>query len=210
MLHNINIFIHVLFGLTAIGIGIMPYISKKGGQQHRRFGCLFLILMAVVIITALNGVLLFRDRPFLTVVTFQSFYMSYSGFRVLKTKENGFEWVDFLVMLLVGMVGIGFMIKMKSANIVWNAGIVYYLLGYLFLVIAFDMLRFLKPNLIKSKRFWIYDHTYKMTSAFTALFSAGVGTVLSGWEPYSQIVPAMLGTSWLVFCLIYFPRQVRY
>jgi len=209
MLHNINIIVHITAGIIAILIGIIPYISQKGGKKHRQYGYIFLGLMAIVIITALNGVVFFRDRPFLTVVTFQSFYFSYSGFRVIKTKEKGAELADFLVMLLVAIVGVSFLWKVKDANVLWNKAVVYYLLGYLFLIITFDLLRYFLPNLIKSKRFWLYEHIYKMTGAFTALFSAGMGTVLSNWQPYNQIIPAVFGTFWLVFCLIYFPRRVE-
>ena len=210
MLHNINIIIHVLFGITAILIGIIPYATQKGGKKHRFFGRIFIVLMAFVIITALNGVLFFRDRPFLTVVTFQSFYFTYSGFRILKTKEKGFQRQDFIVMLLVSIVAGLFLLNLKTANILWHASIVYYILAYLLLVIAFDILRFFVPGLIKNKSFWIYDHIFKMTGAFVALISAGVGTVLAGWEPYNQILPAVLGTIWLVFCLVYFPRKARH
>ena len=87
--------------------------------------------------------------------------------------------------------------------------IIYYLLIYLFLIISFDLLRFFFPNLIRMRGFWLYEHIYKITGAFTALVSAGVGTVFASWEPYNQIVPAALSTFWLIFCLIYFTRPKR-
>jgi len=100
MLQNINIFTHILFGTIAIFIGLVPYFTQKGGHYHRLFGRIFLGLMAIVIITALNGVLFFRDRPFLTIVTLLSLYTSYSGYRVLKTKDAGFMRQDFAVRLI--------------------------------------------------------------------------------------------------------------
>lgn len=209
MLHNINIIIHIIAGVIAIGIGIIPYVSQKGGKIHRRYGYIFLGLMAIVILTALNGVIFFRDRPFLTVVTFQSFYFSYSGFRVIKTKEKGAALIDFLVMLLVAAIGISFLLKVRDANVLWNKAVVYYLLVYLLLILSFDLLRYFLPKLIRAKRFWLYEHIFKMTGAFTALFSAGMGTVLADWQPYNQIIPAIAGTFWLVFCLIYFPRLMK-
>ncbi|MEL6718960.1 MAG: hypothetical protein AAFO82_14285 [Bacteroidota bacterium] len=209
MLHNINIITHIMAGIIAILIGIIPYISEKGGKTHRRYGFIFLGLMGIVVLTALNGVIFFRDRPFLTVVTFQSFYFSYSGFRVTRTKEKGVSLIDFLVMILVAVIGISFLLKVKDANVLWNKAVVYYLLIYLFLIISFDLLRYFLPNLIRSKRFWLYEHIYKMTGAFTALFSAGMGTVFASWEPFNQIIPAVLGTFWLIFCLVYFPKRLK-
>ncbi len=209
MLHSINIFIHVLFGIIAIFIAIIPYASEKGGIVHRRYGRIFLFLIAVVVLTALNGVLFFRDRPFLTVVTLLSFYTSYSGYRVLKTKEKGFQSIDFGVMLLVFSIALYFVYNIKTANLLWDKKVIYYLLGYVFAIVGFDILRFFLPNLITIKKFWLYEHIYKITASFTALISAGIGTVFSAWKPYNQIVPAILSTFWLLFCLIYFPKKER-
>ena len=209
MLHSINIFIHILAGIIAIIIALFAYSSTKGGQQHKRYGRLFLWLMAVVTLTAMNGVFFFIDRPFLTVVTFLAFYTSYSGYRVLKTKETGFQTIDFLVMLLVFAISISFVVRMESASIMWNTKIVYYLLSYVLLIVAFDMCRFFFPNWIPLSRFWLHDHIFKMTASFTALISAGAGTVLASYDPWNQIIPAIFGTLWLVFCLVYFPRKMK-
>ena len=209
MIHSINIFVHILTGTIAIIIALLAYSSTKGGKRHARYGRIFLWLMAIVILTALNGVLFFRDRPFLTVVTFLAFYTSYSGYRVLKIKEIGFQLIDFLVMLLVFGIGISFVVRMESANIVWNAKVVYYLLGYVLLIVAFDMSRYFFPNWIPLSKYWLYDHIYKMTGSFSALISAGAGTVFANYEPWNQIMPAIFGTVWLVFCLVYFPKTVR-
>jgi len=209
MIHHANIIIHVLAGIIAMLIGVGAYASAKGGNTHKRFGRWFLYLMAVVIVTALNGVIFFRDRPFLTVVTFLSFYMAYSGFRVLKTKDKGFARVDFLVMIVVLVILGLFVNNFRSANILWNPFVVYYLSAYLGLVLLFDISRFLKPNLIRNPRFWLYDHIWKMTGAFSALISAGAGTVFSEYEPLNQIVPAVVTSIWLIFCLVYFPKKMK-
>jgi len=153
MLQNINIFIHILFGIIAIFIGLAPYFTEKGGYYHRLFGRIFLGLIAVVIITAFNGVIFFRDRPFLTIVTLLSFYTSYSGYRVLKTRETGFMRQDFAVMLLVIGIAFYFVAHFQTANILWHVSVVYYLLSYVFIIVGFDMIRYFFPNLIQNKRF---------------------------------------------------------
>jgi len=209
MLHNINISIHILFGTIAIFIGLAPYFTKKGGRYHRLFGRIFLGLMAIVIITALNGVIFFRDRPFLTIVTLLSFYTSYSGYRVLKTRETGFTLQDFMVMLLVIGMAFYFVAHFQTANILWHASVVYYLLSYVFIIVGFDLIRYFFPTFIPIKKFWLYEHIYKMTASFTALVSAGAGTIFAAYEPYNQIIPAMFSTVWLIFCLLYFPRKMK-
>lgn len=209
MLQSINIFIHILFGIIAIFIGLAPYFTEKGGANHRLFGRIFLGLMAIVIITALNGVIFFRDRPFLTIVTLLSFYTSYSGYRVLKTKEAGFMLQDFVVMLLVIGMALYFVAHFKTANILWHASVVYYLLGYVFVIVGFDIIRYFFPSLIQIKGFWLYEHIYKMTASFSALISAGLGTVFAAYEPYNQIIPAIFSTILLIFCLLYFPKRMK-
>ena len=96
---------------------------------------------------------------------------------------------------------------MREATILWNQNIVVYLLFYTCLILGFDLLRWLYPRLITNKRFWIYDHLYRITGAFTSLVSAGTGTVLAGLEPWNQVIPAILGTFWLIFCLFWFPNR---
>lgn len=212
MLHNLNILIHVMAGILGIVVGIMAYASPKGGRQHAQWGKIFLYLMALVILTALIGTLFFVIQPFLTVVTFQSFYYSYFGYRVLQTKDRRFSRFDFMVMLLVFTIIGAFLSKLYLDNsiIVWNRSVVSYMLLYIGTIVCFDMLRYLFPRHLKMpKGFWLYDHVFKMTSAFVALVSAGVGSVLVAWEPFNQIIPAALGTQWLIFCLIYYPRALK-
>lgn len=209
MLHQLNIIIHVLAGIIAMGFGVAAYANYKGGAGHRRSGQYFLGFMAVVILTAVNGVLNFVDRPFLSVVTLQSAYLAWSGWRAVKRKAKPLNRGDLLLIIIASIFVVRFFWIMQSANIVWNQGVVWYLLLYLVAILSFDLLRYLKPKLVASPRFWIYDHLFRMTGAFTALVSAGVGTVMGDWGAWSQIVPASLGTLWLFFALVYFPKRIK-
>lgn len=52
-------------------------------------------------------------------------------------------------------------------------------LPQILLVIIYDFLRYLIPkNSYRKHRIWLYEHIYKMTSAFSAILSAFTGTVL--------------------------------
>jgi len=162
-----------------------------------------------VVATALIGVLFFVNRPFLTVVSLQSAYFSWFGWRAVQLKGQPFNRWDGLALLFIIGMGIRFLFHINNEQVLWNANIVRYILIYLFLFVGFDLFRFLFPKLIRHPRLWLFDHIYKMTSAFGALVSAGMGTVLKHWEPYNQIVPAIATTAWLVFCLIYFTRRAN-
>lgn len=209
MLHQINIFLHVFAGTLGILIGILVYRSKKGGANHLKFGRVFLYLMGVVILSALIGTTFFRDRPFLTVISLTSLYTTVSGFRVLKTRTKGFTIWDAAGMLLIAGIAIAFIINLESARILWHKSIIYYTLGSLLAIITFDLIRFFRPKLISYPYFWVYDHTYRMSSSFAGLISAGGGTIMSdmGLGDYTQIIPANLATLWLIFAMFYFPRR---
>ncbi|MEM1328530.1 MAG: hypothetical protein AAGI23_21420 [Bacteroidota bacterium] len=119
MLHQVNLLFHVIAAVSAIIVGVIAYAARKGGKGHAISGRLFLLFMGIVIITALNGVLFFVDRPFLTVVTFQSFYLSYSGYRVLKVRRTGMKWFDVGVILSV----LGVIISLAQYDFQWlNCG----------------------------------------------------------------------------------------
>jgi hypothetical protein len=207
-MHQINIFLHILAGIVAIFFGVLAFVSTKGGQGHRKNGYRFMAFMSVVVFTAAMGVIVFVDRPFLAVVTLQSAYMTFSGFRAIRRKDNGPAIPDWIA-LIIGITIVGFFLyQFQEANLVWNRGIIYYILGYTMLVLLVDLVRLSRPQWFRHTRYWLYDHIFKMTSAFVALVSAGAGTVLVDYAPWHQIGPAVLGTLWLVFCLLYYPRRM--
>jgi uncharacterized membrane protein len=204
MLHHLNIFLHVLAGSLALIVGLIPFFSKKGNSTHQKYGRYFLYLMAVTIATAVIGVLFFRSRPFLTIVTLQSAYMSFAGYRVLKTKNDGPAWPDLIAtLILVGMAG-RFLFLIGTQAALWHQSVVLYLIGFLFTVAIYDLLRFVIPRLA---RYWLLEHLFKMTSAYIALFSAFAGTVLAAWQPYSQIIPSIIGSLWIITAVWYYARK---
>ena len=205
MFHDLNIIIHVSCGTIALIIGLIPYLTQKGGKAHRKYGRLFLLLMLVVITTAIIGLLFFRDRPFLTVVTMLSFYTAFGGYRALKYREQGPGWGELLVTLLAISCALWFLVGTSEGRVLWHSSVVNILLGYLLLWCIYDLLRFI--GVIKRPGIWLPEHVLKMTSAYYALFSAATGTVLSAWEPWNQIIPAIVGTLLYVVILVYFFRR---
>lgn len=74
----------------------------------------------------------------------------------------------------------------------WHTSVVVYLLVILLMVGCYDLLRFF--HVLHWPNAWIHEHYLKMTSAYSALFSADMGTLMVDMEPYSQIVPLGVGT----------------
>ncbi|MCA6073762.1 DUF2306 domain-containing protein [Fulvivirga sedimenti] len=192
--HTLNIYLHVLSGSIALLLGSIALLSKKGGKLHRRAGRLFLKVISVVIVTGLLGVFIFGRNTFLLVITVLSGYVAYSGFRVLKLKNNQVNITDILVGILTLMVLVYFLYYFREIGMIWSPVIIYSTVGALLVVIIYDFCKYLIPQSTYSeKRIWLYEHIYKMTSAFAALLSAFTGTVLDQYQPYSQFLPSVLG-----------------
>ncbi len=206
MFQQINILTHIIAGSLALLIGLIPIFTQKGGTAHRRYGQLFLVFMFITILTATIGALFFRSRPFLTVITLQSGYLSFTGYRILRTKTNGPTYLDLLASIFLLFVAGRFLFKMGGSEVVWHQSVVLYLLGFLFVVGGYDVLRFFWRGLA---RYWLMEHIFKMTAAYIALFSAFAGTVLAAWQPYSQLLPSVIGTIWIFSTMWYYSRKGR-
>ncbi len=205
-LHKVNIGIHVISGMIALMLGITALSTLKGGKAHRKSGMLFLCFLTIVVVTGLFGVLIFEVNQFLLVITILSGYNAYSGIRVLHNKTNQVNRQDILVALLSASSGIYFLYYMKSIGMVWSPTIIYATLSALFLVIAYDLLRYLIPK-DNYKNLWLYEHIYKMISAFTALLAAATGTIYDDYHPYSQTLPSVFGTLLAIGFIVYFYRR---
>jgi hypothetical protein len=148
----------------------------KGGKQHRRWGKVYFWLMAAVAATALV-LSLYRPILFLTLVAVFSFYMAFSGYRVLfrKHPDHGekakfVDWTGALLMLAAGVLLI--VLGLVRPTALWSR---LWLVAIAFGVIAtFFGLRDMKSFLgrAKDKNFWWYDHMGGMIGSYIAAVSA--------------------------------------
>ena len=136
LLHNTNIIAHVLFGSIALCLGLIALLSKKGKTLHTKSGNLFLICLIVVITTGLVGVFIFKRNSFLLVITVLSGYLGFSGYRVLKYKNNQPKLLDIAVALLTLASVSYFLYYFKSIGMIWSPIIIYSTVGYLLFMIA--------------------------------------------------------------------------
>jgi len=204
--HTANVAVHVSFGTICLLLGLFSLVTTKGGRQHIRVGRYFLASLAVVIATAIVGVLAFGFRAFLGVITILAAYEAYSGYRALKVRSTG----PLLQDAAASVAGIGaavlFVVYLHSVHIPWAPVVIYSTLGTLVLVAGYDLVRFAFPK-DWFQRTWYYEHLVKMIGAYTAVVSAFSGTVLEKWQPYSQILPSILGLAAVLGFIIYFRRR---
>ena len=192
-LHHINIVIHVTSGSLALLTGLVILLINKGKDTHRLLGKVFLALMCITVATGLVGVFVFGRNTFLLVITLLSGYMAFSGYRAVKYKSNKPQLLDVIIALLaIGSVAY-FLYYFKSIGMIWSPVIIYSTVGYLVMMVVYDLVRYLLSARLYSK-LWMHEHILKMVSAFSGLLSAFAGTVFSNYQPYSQFLPSVLGS----------------
>ncbi|MBW1294854.1 hypothetical protein [Aquimarina litoralis] len=214
--HKLNILLHIITGSLALILGVIALITIKGGKTHNKTGRYFLKLILIVIITGLMGVFVFGRNTFLLVITVLSGYVSFSGYRILLHKSNTPKKIDILAAIISLLVLAYFLYYFKSIGMIWSPIVIYSTVGALLFVITYDFLRYLIPTKkYKKHRIWIYEHIYKMISAFSALLSAFSGTVFEKYQPHSQYIPSALSILLVIVFMIYvyknglrkFPKQ---
>ena len=94
-------------GLTLISGLMAAFIGKKGNKLHKQVGRVFLWSMLWIFISALLIISLLRFNFFLLIIAVFSFYMSFSGIRVLKIKKDGivkwYDWTASIITILFGL-----------------------------------------------------------------------------------------------------------
>ena len=191
-LHTVNIIVHILFGTIGLLIGLVALVYQNQPRQHIRYGRYFLYILTVVVATAFIGIIFFRSNPFLLILTLLSGYVGYSGYRAVRLREQQTSSVDMLLAISALLTGTLYIRSMQLAGGNWSPTVVYPTLSALVFVACYDLVKhfWLFQRL---KTWWLYEHIYKMVSAYSAIASAFAGTVLSHYQPYSQILPSALG-----------------
>lgn len=206
--HFLNIMIHVVSGTLALLIGSIILIRKKGTLFHKKAGFWFAVLMACIFITGVAGVIIFKRNLFLLVITVLVGYNTYSGIRIVKIKSNVLYGKDILAMIAAVAITLYFLYYLQSVGLYWNPVIIYSTVGYLFLVILYDIGRYCIPEK-RYQNLWLYEHSCKLISALGGLFSAFAGTVLPQYKPYSQILPSLVMTLVMIFFVIKLYREQK-
>lgn len=198
MIHTLNIFTHVGAGTLALLLGLLALVYQNKASQHSRFGRYFLYALTVVVATAFIGILFFRSNPFLLMLTLLGGYVGYSGYRAVRLREQQTSVLDVSMSVFVLVAGGLYLRSLQVGDSNWSPVVVYSTLLALVLVAGYDLIKhfWLYKRL---RTWWLYEHIYKMLSAYSAILSAFSGTVFSQYKPYSQILPSALCVSAIVY-----------
>src|SRR6202789_1093318 len=80
--------VHIGCGFGSFLLAPVALATAKGGKQHMRWGMVYLWCMGLVAATALP-MALFRPVLFLALVAILSFYLAFTGYRVLTLRGGG-------------------------------------------------------------------------------------------------------------------------
>ena len=196
---------HVIAGISSLLMGLASaFIGKKGGKLHRQLGKIFFWSMFWVFVSAMLIISFVRFNSFLMVIAVFSFYMAFSGYRVLKIKKTmkvaAIDWIAAVVTILFGLtmfgMGINYLIQSDFSSV----------LGYLSLFFGFftaqtgwENYRGFKKLAEAEKMWWWFAHMNSMSGSLIASITAFLvqnGRIFNlpsemGWIPW--VLPAIVG-----------------
>jgi uncharacterized membrane protein len=98
------------------------------------------------------------------------------------------------------------LIAMGPSTPSFTPAIGYSAIGFVTLLCCYDLSRFAWQELWKRK-VWPIDHGLKMVGFYFALVSAAAGNLLRDFQPWSQLIPSVIGVIALtIFAAFYFRR----
>jgi uncharacterized membrane protein len=202
-LHLLNIGVHILAGSAAIVLGLYLLGKPKDAILHRKRGRVFVLLTAVVCLSAAIGNAVFRFMPLFAVLTVLVSYQLLSGWHVIYTRTKGPDALDagmllgavLLSAVLVRRLFLDGAMAGASASVMWST------LAALALLLAYDAARWLFPRRWHAT-LWRYEHIYKILGCLFGMLSAAVGNTVRVGQPWSQLGPSVLGLVAVAWCML--------
>lgn len=207
--HTLNVWVHIAAGASGLVVGAVPLLTRKGGFAHRRAGKIFVTISAIALSTALIGDIFYDPPAPLIAASLAAGYQYLSSLRALHLRERGPGWID----AALAFAGLGacaaLLVFMGPGTPSWTPALGYSIVGAVATVSLYDLSRHLwRDAWLKHAR--PLDHGLKMTGAYFAMMSAGVGNVFRDFQPWSQVGPSMLGVVvMLVLTSAYLTRGAR-
>jgi uncharacterized membrane protein len=202
-LHLLNIGVHILAGSAAIVLGLYLLGKPKDAILHRKRGRVFVLLTAVVCLSAAIGNAVFRFMPLFAVLTVLVSYQLLSGWHVIYTRTKGPDALD--AGLLLGAVLLSAVLVRRlfldgamagaSASVMWST------LAALAMLLAYDAARWLFPRRWHAT-LWRYEHIYKILGCLFGMLSAAVGNTVRVGQPWPQLAPSVIGLIAVVWCML--------
>jgi hypothetical protein len=205
--------VHITAGASSFLLAPVALATAKGGKQHKRWGMVYLWSMGVVAATALP-MALYRPVLFLALVAVFSFYLAFSGYRVLRLKELArggsaapIDWIAAVICFAASACLAGF----GAFRPVWvqRMGIVAIVFGFTGMRASVaEMWKFIrKPT---EKMFWWYTHLGNMIGSYIAAwtaFSVVTLPLVFGNHIWLWLWPTAVGVPAIALTTAYYKRK---
>jgi uncharacterized membrane protein len=199
---TVMLILHIISGFTALTMGFLSMLNRKGGKRHRLTGKIFFGAMTGVFITA-TFISIVKGLAFLFMVGFFSYYLACSGYRILYLKKfhlnmkpKAIDWLINLAGVFAGLALIIFSVGWFRERGAWGIVPLTFGLGC-FLSGIQDIRRFYYPPVNKLQR--IISHGSRMGGSFASTLTAFIVVNLS-IGPYTWILwilPGILVGIWI-------------
>ncbi len=205
---RILLIIHIMAGFTALASGLGAMTLSKVSKIHRPIGQVYFGSMLVIFCTAVP--LSWTDQNwFLFTISFFSFYLALSGFRIARTKGNRITPTDRLISAV--MVGISsWMVALGIHNFLIGKTATAMVIGIFGLLSLFDSIRDLRFAwaIATPSQHWVRMHLGRMGGSYIAAVTAFAVNVFDFWPPiYNWLGPLVIGSVTLSVLSRYYQRK---
>jgi uncharacterized membrane protein len=204
--------------MIGLVIGTMQIILRKAGKLHKNMGKYY---VAAMFLATLSGTILatFMGSSFLFLIGIFSFYLCYSGMRIVTFKriENTaqFKWYDKMVAIITVlfallMVTLGFI---DSKTMAFKFNPILLVFGVMSFIFSFtDLLMYLNVKWRKyPKTYWLGTHIGRMIgsyiSAVTAFLVVNV-QIEQMWIIW--FAPTLIGSALISIFIARFTKNNKY
>lgn len=199
---KILLVIHIISGFTALAMGLVAIVSKKGKKWHKTTGRVFFWSMISVSVSAVL-ISLLKNGWFLLHIGIFAFYMNYNGLRAIKNKKlkpNIFDWL----VLILASINVFFMIYSMQLIL-----IVFGILNAFLIFLDVKIIRLVLKKEKIPKLTWLRRHIALMMgtyiSTLTAFLVVNVKNVNPGWLVW--LLPTFIFTPLIVYWSKKFIKQ---
>lgn len=194
----LTLWTHIGAGAVAVLGGAVAILTEKGGTVHRRAGKAFVASMAVVAGTAVALYPLgpTRFRLVLAMVAVFSFYLVFSGYRVLGRKRpvDAAGIPDWIAVVVVLVAGLGLLVVgLQWALLGRSFAPVFLVFGGIATTFGASDVRRYRSD--EEGRQWMLPHLQRMLAGYIAAISAVSAVNLAFLPPYvAWLWPTVVGT----------------
>ena len=207
-LFRVLLVFHIAAGTIALVVAPAAMLTAKGGLWHRRWG--FAYLWATIVIAATGAVMSFlHPSLFLLMIAVFSFYLVFSGYRVLHRKKPGQRATRFDQAVTFAMVATGIALVGYGGSGLQSSsfGVVPMIFGGIALLLAGrELAGFYRPP--TEPRWWWFSHMTNMLAAYITTVSAFSVVNMTFLPPIVRwIWPTIIGTTGILLWTRYYRRK---